>query len=344
MSLEPLASTVSRRTMLTGAAALPMAAVAVASHSAAEAAAPSAAKAGDQGIVVTLLGTGSPVPSAQRFGFSTLVQAGGLNLVFDAGRGCTIRLAQIGVPFGSVDAVFLTHFHSDHVNGLADLWMSSYIPALGGRSGAFQLYGPKGTKNIGDGLMQAFRGDIDARVADAEVRPDSTIIETHEFADDGIIFNQLGVRVRMFEVEHDPKGAIKPAKGYRVDYAGHSVLLSGDTRPTANVLKYGKGVDVLIHEVADFPDPTLPLTQNVYAHHTNPRQAGEIFSKTRPTLAVYSHIVRGAPPRKPNVSLETIVERTRETYSGPLTVGEDLMKVVIDEGIVTVIPHYAEPQ
>src|SRR5699024_897887 len=102
---------------------------------------PAPTPSGDAEMTVTLLGTGSPVPSAERFGMSTLVQAGGLDLLFDAGRGATIRLNQVGLSAGQVDGLFLTHFHSDHVNGLADLWMSSYIPALGGREGRFQMYG-----------------------------------------------------------------------------------------------------------------------------------------------------------------------------------------------------------
>ncbi|WP_009476118.1 MBL fold metallo-hydrolase [Rhodococcus sp. JVH1] len=265
---------------------------------------------------------------------STLVQANGLNLVFDAGRGATTRLTQAGVPLGQIDGVFLTHFHSDHVNGLADMWLSGYIPALGGREGAFDLYGPAGVKSIGDGLVQTFRNDIDVRVADAEVDPATTPIVSHEFEGDRVIFDRDGVAVTMFTVQHDPKNAIEPAVGYRVDYAGKSVLISGDTVPVDNVIRYGTGVDVLIHEVADFQDPSaLP---NVYAHHTNPRQAGEIFAKTRPEMAVYSHIVNGIPGRVPGIPDETLIERTRESYDGPLTVGQDLMSFQITDNEVQV--------
>jgi ribonuclease Z len=298
-------------------------------------------QAGD--MLVTLLGTGSPVPSATRFGNSTLVQAGGLNLVFDAGRGAAIRLAQAGVPVGEVDGVFITHFHSDHVNGLDDLWLTGYIPALGGRpSGQLDVYGPTGVKDLAENLTKAFEGDIATRVADGEVDRTTTKLVPYESARDGIVFDRDGVRVRMFTVDHDPGHAIEPAVGYRVDYGRHSVLISGDTRPTPNVIRWGQGVDVLIHEVADFPDPTLPAIQGVYAHHTNPRQAGEIFARTRPQMAVYSHIVRGAPPRIPNVPLSVIAQRTRETYGGPLTIGEDLTRFVIARDGVAVVPHFAE--
>ncbi|AVZ40998.1 MBL fold metallo-hydrolase [Dietzia sp. JS16-p6b] len=287
-------------------------------------------------MVVTLLGTGSPVPSAERFGNSTLVQAGGLNLVFDAGRGTSIRLDQMGLPLGQVDGVFLTHFHSDHVNGLADLWMTSYIKALGGREDNFQLYGPVGVGRIAEGLQFTHQNDIDVRVADEGLDRATTAITPHEFDEDGVIFDQDGVRVTMFTVEHDAAGVITPAVGYRVDHGESSVLISGDTRPTPNVLSYGEGVDLLIHEVADFVDPTLPLLETVYEHHTNPRQAGEIFTAVAPAMAAYTHIVNGAPPRIPDLPIETLVERTRETYDGPLAVGVDLMTFRINDGDIRV--------
>ena len=301
---------------------------------------PAPTPTGDAEMTVTLLGTGSPVPSAERFGMSTLVQAGGLDLLFDAGRGATIRLNQVGVTAGEVDGLFLTHFHSDHVNGLADLWMSSYIPALGGREGRFQMYGPPGVQQIADGLQMTHQNDIDVRVADGEVDRATTGIDAHEFAEDGVIFDRDGVTVTMFTVEHDPVGAIDPAVGFRVDHGESSVLISGDTRPTPNVLSYGEDVDLLIHEVADFVDPTLPVVETVYAHHTNPRQAGEIFTAVAPAMAAYSHIVNGAPPRIPDLPMETLVERTRETYSGPLAVGVDLMTFEINDRDVQVF----EPQ
>ncbi|TSD40538.1 MBL fold metallo-hydrolase [Rhodococcus sp. KBS0724] len=265
---------------------------------------------------------------------STLVQANGLNLVFDAGRGATTRLTQAGVPLGQIDGVFLTHFHSDHVNGLSDMWLSGFIPALGGREGNFDLYGPIGVKNIGDGLMQTFRNDVDVRVADAEVDPATTGIVSHEFEANRVIFDRDGVAVTMFKVQHDPNSAIEPAVGYRIDYADKSVLISGDTVPVENVIRYGTGVDVLIHEVADFQDPAaLP---KVYAHHTNPRQAGEIFTATRPGMAVYSHIVNGIPGRVAGIPDETLIERTRESYDGPLTVGQDLMSFQITDDEVNI--------
>lgn len=287
---------------------------------------PAAAPLNDDELRVTLLGTGSPLPSTSRAGMSTLVQTNKLNLVIDAGRGVTTRLHQAGVSLGQIDGVFLTHFHSDHVSGLADLWMTGYIPPLGGRQEALSLYGPEGVGNIAEGLTSAFKNDADVRVADGEVKPEATGLSATEFTHEGVVFDQDGVRVTMFDVQHDPKGAIKPSVGYRVDFGEHSVLISGDTIPVDNIVKYGSNVDVMIHEVAEFEDTSALPT--VYAHHTNPRQAGQIFKTAAPQMAVYSHIVNGTIGI-PGVSNEKLVERTRENYDGPLTVGEDLMSFLI---------------
>ena len=139
-------------------------------------------------IVVTLLGTGAPGPSPNRFGPSTLVQVAGMTLLFDAGRGCTIRVSQAGLPL-DIDAVFLTHFHSDHVNGLPDIWMTSYIgrrppsanPALReARTVPMRLYGPPGTARIAGNLHAAFSDDIRMRTADEGLTQAATGIEAHE--------------------------------------------------------------------------------------------------------------------------------------------------------------------
>jgi ribonuclease Z len=288
-------------------------------------------------MVVTLLGTGSPQLNPNRFGPSILVQAGGLNLVFDAGRGCSIRLDQVGVPLGKVDATFLTHFHSDHVNGLPDLWMTSYIQTpYGDRRTPFRLFGPTGTVRIANAMRETFRDDIAIRMADEGIPEVRTRIEAKEFPEaGGVVFDERGVRVTAIAVDHGR--LIHPSVGYRVDYAGRSVALSGDTRFSPNLISKAKGVDLLIHEVFVMPaaaanDPTATAVRD---HHTTPEEAGEVFNQVKPRLAVYSHIVQLRRVGMKPPTIADLLARTRKVYKGPLTAGEDLTRYTLTARGVT---------
>jgi len=288
-------------------------------------------------IVVTLLGTGSPVPITARYGMATLVQAGGLNLVFDAGRGCAVRLNQAGVPLGRVDALFVTHFHSDHLNGLPDLWMTSYLPpTFGRRAQPMEIRGPKGIARIAETMRATFADDVRIRMADEHVPEASTLIVAHEFAKDGVMFERNGVTVTAFEVNHGP--LIKPAYGYRVDHGGRSVLLSGDTKFDENLIAHGQGVDLLVHEVAVAPKPILdaPYIQTILNHHTTPEQAGVVFTRTKPRLPVFSHIVELSDDKNPRPGEAEIVQRTRTNWTGDLIVGQDLDRFVLTSAGVAV--------
>jgi ribonuclease Z len=285
-------------------------------------------------IRVTLLGTGSPELRMNRFGASTLVQAGGLNLVFDAGRGCALRLGQAGLPLGRVDRLFLTHFHSDHLNGFQDLWATSLIRApYAGRSRPLVVQGPPGTAAIMRAMAQAMAPDIAIRIADEHIDPAVTPLLTQEFSADGVVFEQNGVRVTAFAVDHGP--LIHPAFGYRIDHAGHSVLLSGDTRPSANLEAHARDLDLLVHEVCML-SPGMeadPRAAAIMAHHTTPAQAGALFARVKPRMAVYSHVGQIAWPGFAPVTPEMILAATRTTYAGPVLVGQDLMRFDIDRQV-----------
>ncbi|NSY39364.1 MBL fold metallo-hydrolase [Leisingera sp. ANG59] len=296
------------------------------------------AQAQDDGaLVVTLLGTGTPLNEPDRFSFSNLVQAGGLTLLIDAGRGTSIRLGQLGIPLGKVDGVFLTHFHSDHTIGLGDVFATGYIrvPTLGGRTEPLELYGPAGTARLAEGLRLAFKSDIDTRMLDEGVPEAATSINAHEF-DEGVVFERSGVRVTMFKVLHGEK--IDPSVGYRIEYNGHSVVFSSDTKYDTRVIEAGRGADVLVHEAGAAPQDVMdnPIIQNILDHHTSPEDVGRVFSDAQPGLAVYSHVVRlfGKDRR---ISMREIVDRTRTTYSGPLVVAEDLTQIIIDEKGTTLL-------
>jgi ribonuclease Z len=295
------------------------------------------ASPGTDEIAVTLLGTGDPIPSPTRYGPSILVEAGGLKLVFDAGRGSTVRLFQQGIWPSQIDAVFITHFHSDHLNGLPDLWTLGYIgrPDLR-RKKPLEIYGPTGVKRITDAMRETYADDIRIRLADEKVMPAGTEIAAHEFSSDGVIFNRSGVKVTAFAVDHGE--LIKPSVGYRVDFAGRSVLMSGDTRFDENLIAHGAGADLLVHEVAVAPKAIegQPGIMVVLGHHTSPEEAGTVFARTKPKLAVFSHITLLRDANHPPVSESEIAQRARISWPGDLLVGEDLMRFVLGTGGVVV--------
>lgn len=280
---------------------------------------------------VTLLGTGSPAPVMNRFGPGVLVQAGGKVLLIDCGRGTTQRLLQAGLKLGQVDALLITHLHSDHIVGIPDLWLTGWLEAnYAQRNGPFVVFGPSGTKTLMDGLTRAYDWDIKARIADQNLNPQNIKSVVSEFKE-GVIYNQDGVVVTAIEVDHGD--LLKPAFGFRIDYAGRSVTISGDTKFSENLIKHANGTDLLIHQVAAAREELmkLPTFRVILAHHTSPQEAGTLFTRVQPKLAVFYHFVLLGTPKVPAVTEKEVFELARKTYSGPLLIGEDLMAFRIEK-------------
>jgi ribonuclease Z len=296
--------------------------------------------AGDGSMTVTLLGTGSPIPAADRFGNSTLVEAAGLRLVFDIGRGAPIRLWQKQIPLGSINAHFLTHLHSDHVNGLPDLWLSGWIQtAFGSRKTPFVIFGPSGTEALMANLWDAFSEDRRIRLADEMDPIEGIEYEAHD-VDPGLVYCQKGVVVSTFDVDHGD--LVKPARGYKITYAGHTLVISGDTRYSTNVEQAAHNADLLIHEVALIPAALVnqyPAYAAILAHHITPEDAGKLFAAAQPKLAVYSHVVLSGLPSAgiPFPTPADVLAATATTYSGPVIVGTDLMAFRIDGSGVSMV-------
>jgi ribonuclease Z len=292
-----------------------------------------------QDFKVTLLGTGSPFPDPNRFSAATLVEAGQEKLLFDVGRGATIRLNQISVPIGSINAVFITHFHSDHTGGLADLWLTGWIGRYyGNRKSPFRIIGPKGTTSLMQNLERAYWDDVRIRYLDEQYPMEGIAIAPSEFDKDGVVYERNRVKVTAFEVDHGV--FIKPAYGYRVDYDGRSVVISGDTRFSENLIKNATGANLIVHEVAmanqAYYDHT-PAVRYIMAHHISPAEAGELFRRTEPKLAAFTHLVFLGAPGFPAPTPDDIVPKVREKYSGPLALGVDLMGFEIGKDEVRVI-------
>jgi ribonuclease Z len=275
---------------------------------------------------VTLLGTGAPPPTINRFGPSALVEVGPERFIFDAGRGALQRLYQLGLPFGDITGMFLTHHHSDHLVGFTDLWLTGWIGRpWGKRTVPLKIWGPEGTHQLAEHLPLAFATDIRVRshsYPSEGVRLESTEIE------EGVIYEANGVTITAFEVDHG--GEQLAAFGYRIDFNGHSVVLSGDTTFNENLISHAQGVDLLVHEVTHgmgdgFEQANL---ERIRRNHTVPEDAGVVFTRTEPKLAAYTHILLFG-----DATADDLIPATRATYDGPLVVGEDLMQFDIGEDV-----------
>jgi ribonuclease Z len=279
---------------------------------------------------LTLLGTGNPRPSIERFGPSILVEARGRRILVDAGRGASIRLLQARgrEALAGIDIVLFTHLHSDHVVGFPDLWLTGWIF---GRAAPLVIYGPPGTAAMMANLERAFEFDIRTRRDLDERFPAAGVALRAEDVEPGVVVDEDGLRITAFAVDHAP---VAPAYGYRIDCGGRSAVFSGDTRVSETLIERARGTDVLVHEVVS-PEAERRLAQvrdpaaieRIIAHHTTAEEAGRLFARVRPRLAVYSHIVPS-----PATDRELIAP-TRRAYKGQLEVGRDLMTITIGERI-----------
>lgn len=278
-------------------------------------------------MTVTILGSGTPIPTPNQASTAILVEAGDQTLLFDCGRGCGLRLNQYRPDlFIQIDKIFLTHLHSDHVVGLPDILLNGWSM---GRTHGLRVWGPVGTSAMMSGLLDAYAADIGYRTEySSESNPKALDTIVQVLSGDGIVFDEAGLSVTAFRVSH----ADLPAYGYRIDYNGKSVLISGDTTMSENLLKYGSGVDVSLMEVLS---PAMEKTVRdqfnaekaaaVIALHLTTPQAAKVFESTQPNLAVYYHTVANCQTDP------VLISTTREIYSGPLAVARDLMQISLRE-------------
>ncbi|MBT8083837.1 MAG: MBL fold metallo-hydrolase [Woeseia sp.] len=281
-------------------------------------------------IRVTLLGTGTPVPNPRQFGQSILVEANNVKLLFDCGRGCAHRLWNLGPQYlRDTHHVFLTHLHSDHTVGIPDLYLTGWTML---RPEKLSIYGPEKAKDLMRHIRLAYDEDVVYRV-DLQVSTLSRDLLEYSVTtvSDGDQFEFNGVRVTTIAVDHH---VIKPAFGYRVDYGGHSVVISGDTAYSTNLIRYSKGADVMLHEVMS---PALEnfvranfeksMADDVVALHTLAPDVGRVFKESGVRLGVFTHLDNNP------AAIPELIQQTRQTWQGPLEVGEDLMVIDIGEDI-----------
>jgi ribonuclease Z len=297
------------------------------------------ALAQDSSAKIHLLGTGAPIPRVDRFGPSTLVEVGGMRLLFDAGRGVSQRLWQLKLSLGSIDGVFLTHLHSDHLVGLPDLWLTGWLqPEYGRRKTPLRLFGPKGTSVLAKSLREGFAADVAYRSGKEGLPLEGIDFEVTEVAAEPVLFERNGVKVTAFDVDH---GVVQPAYGYRIEFADKKIVISGDTRFSDNLLRHARGADVLIHEVVAAPAAlrNSPFVQRQFGYHTSPEDLARLFNAAKPGMAVLTHFVLLGNMAHPAPTAEDVVKEIRSHgYVGPLTAGADLMRIEIGPSIQVMAP------
>ena len=289
----------------------------------------------EDGLHVYICGAGSPLPDPKRSGPCIGVLAGQKAFVFDAGTGGARNLGPMGFPVGRIETIFLTHLHSDHMDGLGEMLLGRWIN--GGRSEPAPVLGPIGTAQVVDGFNAAYQIDSTYRTAhhgEAIVNPSGfggAATEIDMPNDSALVFDQAGVKITAFKVSHEP---ISPAFGYRVDYKDRSISISGDTSFDPNVAKASKGVDVLFHEAlnmemvktlqngAEVNDNKrlAKIFYDIQDYHTSPVDAAKTAQAAQAKALVLYHIV----PMLPNdAMIPMFVKGAAENFDGKITVSED---------------------
>lgn len=292
-----------------------------------------------KGLHIAFCGTGSPVPSPDRGEACTAVVAGGKVFIFDAGEGAARTLTMMGMPLGKVEGVWLTHLHSDHFEGLGNLQLQRWA----GTSASTQLpvFGPTGVEEVAAGINAAYRIDSTYRIAHhgAKTVPPSGFGLTAAAIVPGVVYDKGGVRITAFPVNHAP---ISPAFGFRIDWNGRSVTLSGDTAPTPSLVAAAKGSDMLVSEVISPPmvrylqhasagagnAGRAKIMGDILNYHTSPDAAADMAKAAGARMLAFTHIVPSVPRFMEGAFLGSAPSR----FDGPIWVMRDGDIVSIGDG------------
>jgi ribonuclease BN (tRNA processing enzyme) len=275
-----------------------------------------------------LLGTGGgPRPRKESSSAAQVIISNGAAYVVDCGDGVARQLAMASVPLTTLRHVFLTHQHSDHNADYGNLLWLAWASGLSTR---VDTWGPPPLEQMTKLFLQMNAYDIETRIANEGRVPLAPLVHVHELRAGGEVMHDDNVRVTAAVVDHPP---VTPSFGYRFDAADRSIVISGDTTPSENLIKLAKGASVLVHSVLYVPavdrlvarvPNASTLKASIIAHQTSAEDAGRVAEAAGVKTLVLSHLV---PADDPNVTERMWIDAARTHFSGTVIVGRDLLEI-----------------
>jgi ribonuclease Z len=273
-------------------------------------------------IEVVLLGTGNPIPDRDRAGAATLVRAGGRTMLVDAGRAVCMRLVAAGVLPVMLDAVLLTHLHSDHICDLNDVVTTQWVMCPAPKS--LRILGPPGTRGVMEGLRAMLAPDVEYRLAhhaDLTWEPQVEVVE----AAPGVVFDEDGLRVVAARTDHRP---VEPTLGYRFEFDGNAVVIAGDTVPCAGLDELCKGADIYVQTVLRDDLVRMVAMQrfvDTIDYHSTVEQAAQTAARAGVRTLVLTHQI----PTPASGSADEWIAIARPHFPGEIIFGEDLTAISV---------------
>jgi len=275
-----------------------------------------------------ILGSGTPNPDPERYGSGYAVVVNDEAYIVDFGPGIVRRISAMSPTWGgefpsmeleNINTAFLTHIHSDHSGALADLILTPWIM---GRDEPLNLYGPEGLKAMSENITEAYIDDINYRLYGSQPANElGFTTNVTEISDDGTIFKDNNIEVIAFKNAH---GDFKNSFGFLFITEDKRILFSGDTAVSSNLMKYGKNLDILVHEVFSsetFVNKTKDWQIYHQAHHTSSLDLGIIADELQPKKLVLSHILFWG------ASEESLLKDVRKNFNGETIIAADLMVI-----------------
>lgn len=281
-------------------------------------------------IEVTLLGTGSPIPDPERAGPSTLVRAGGQTFLIDCGRGVLQRLAAAGSGANQLSALLLTHLHSDHIADLGDVIITRWVSTFAPDAAPLTIIGPPGTAEVVDATLRAFGHDIGYRIAHHADLTAPPPVEVHEHTT-GAVWDHDGVHIQAAPTDHRP---VTPTIGFRVEHAGASVVLAGDTVPCESLDTLAVGAGALVHTVIrkDLVNQ-LPMQRirDICDYHSSVEEAAATATRAGVGILILTHYVPAIAPGTEDQWRELAASE----FDRQIELGDDLHRVQVHPGVCT---------